>query len=62
MLDLERTATNSIGLVLAFLITSTKGELVDEINSRCSLTVGHQFIFHFPSVVFADLIDVFLNS
>lgn len=41
MLELQGATTDGFGLVFGiFFITSTKGELVDEVDSRCSLTIS----------------------
>lgn len=56
----QRTTTDSIGLIFAFLVTSSQSQTIDEIQCRRSLTISHDFRLEILRVVFSDLIDVFL--
>ena len=56
----QRATTHCICLVVTFLITSSKGEFVDEVHGRRALALGHDFRLEVVLVVAAYAIDVVL--
>jgi hypothetical protein len=60
MLASKRAATNCVGLIFAFLVTSTKSQTIDKIHSSCSLTVGHNFVLQVRIVILANAVNVIL--
>jgi len=62
MFTAKRTTTDGVGFVFALLITSTKGEFVDEIHSRSTLAISHDFRPQIDLIVRSDAIDVILHN
>lgn len=62
MLVPKRAAADRVGLILAFLISSTESELIDEIHRRRSLTVGSDLAAEALLVIFANAVDVQLRE
>ena len=60
MLKFERTASHSICFIVAFFVSSSKGEFVDQIDSCCALTVRHYFMLQLCRIVLPYVINVFL--
>ena len=62
MFEFERTAANSICLIISLLITGSEGEFINQVHGGCPLTVCHDFVFHAYRVILADTVDVFLSK
>ena len=60
VLATQRTTADGVRLVLALLVTRTKGKFVDEVHGRRALALGHDFRLEVVLVVAAYAIDVVL--
>lgn len=62
MLATQRAATNRIRLILALLVTSTKGQFVDEIHGGGTLTLSRKFRLKLGVIVLPDSVDMTLSA
>jgi hypothetical protein len=62
VLTTKGAATDGVGFVFTLLITSTKGESIDEIHGCRTLSVSHDFTFEIVSVLQSNSFDVFLGA
>ena len=57
----QGTTTNCVGLVFPFLVTSSKGQLVDEIHRSGALTIGHDLGLEVFAIIMLYSIDMVLH-
>lgn len=60
MFKFKRATANGVSLIFTFLVSSTEGELVDEIDGCSSLSIDHKFILKALFIILANSINVFL--
>lgn len=58
----QRTTTNSIRFVFTLFIARSQSQTIDKVQGGGTLSVSHDFGFEIGSVVFSDLVDMFLES
>lgn len=62
MLASQGTTTDSICLILSFLVTGTKSKFINEVHCSCALTVSHDFVLQLSFVVLSNTVDMFLQG
>ena len=62
MLYSKRAATLCVCLVVAFLITHSQGQFVDQVGCSAQLFASHIVAFYLLCIVFSDSIDASFES